>query len=364
MHKYKIVVYAISKNEEKYVDKWYESMKEADKIYVLDTGSTDKTVEMLKKHNVIVNAKIIDPWRFDIARNYSLKIIPDTYDIYVCTDLDEVFNKGWRKELENIWQKNTNRCTYIYNWLLDKNNKPLISFYYNKIHSKNDYTWIYPVHEILKTNNPVENYVSTNKIILNHYPDINKSRKSYLELLKLAVLENPNNDRYIYYLGREYMYNKDWNNSINTLKKYIDLNINNNEYERNSAMRFISRCYININKIYDAKKYLALSIKEMPYIKEPYIESALLYYILENYNKVISLCLKSLKIKTNEKNYTNEKFANDGTVYELLALSYFYKNNIKKAYKYINEAINIEPNDIQLLKYKEIISSYIIDHSK
>ena len=47
--KRKVVVYAISKNEEKFVDRWYESMKEADAIYVLDTGSTDKTVEKLKK---------------------------------------------------------------------------------------------------------------------------------------------------------------------------------------------------------------------------------------------------------------------------------------------------------------------------
>ena len=42
--KLKVAVYAISKNEEKFVKRWYESMKEADSIYVLDTGSTDNTV--------------------------------------------------------------------------------------------------------------------------------------------------------------------------------------------------------------------------------------------------------------------------------------------------------------------------------
>ena len=40
----KIVVYTIAKNEEKFVERWYKSMKEADELYVLDTGSTDKTV--------------------------------------------------------------------------------------------------------------------------------------------------------------------------------------------------------------------------------------------------------------------------------------------------------------------------------
>ena len=36
----KIIVYAISKNESKFVNRWYNSMKEADEVYVLDTGST------------------------------------------------------------------------------------------------------------------------------------------------------------------------------------------------------------------------------------------------------------------------------------------------------------------------------------
>lgn len=40
MSKYKICVYAISKNEEKFVSRWVDSMKEADDIYVLDTGPT------------------------------------------------------------------------------------------------------------------------------------------------------------------------------------------------------------------------------------------------------------------------------------------------------------------------------------
>ena len=48
MNKYKICIYAICKNEEKYVDKWYNSIKDADKIFVLDTGSSDNTIEKLK----------------------------------------------------------------------------------------------------------------------------------------------------------------------------------------------------------------------------------------------------------------------------------------------------------------------------
>ena len=34
MKKYKVAVYAICKNEEKFVERWVKSMKEADEIYV------------------------------------------------------------------------------------------------------------------------------------------------------------------------------------------------------------------------------------------------------------------------------------------------------------------------------------------
>ena len=94
MSKYKVCVYAICKNEAKFVERWYNSMKEADAIYVLDTGSTDNTVSLLKKKNIIVKEVNIKPWRFDIARNKSLDLVPEDYDICVCTDLDEVLEEG------------------------------------------------------------------------------------------------------------------------------------------------------------------------------------------------------------------------------------------------------------------------------
>ena len=63
----KIVVYAICKNEEKFVDRWVDSMSEADKIVVLDTGSEDNTVEKLRNRGVFVTEEIISPWQIGRA---------------------------------------------------------------------------------------------------------------------------------------------------------------------------------------------------------------------------------------------------------------------------------------------------------
>ena len=61
------------------------------------------TKKIKKKLGVKVAKTKITPWRFDVARNKSLNLVPKDYDICVCTDLDEVFEKGWRKKLEEIF---------------------------------------------------------------------------------------------------------------------------------------------------------------------------------------------------------------------------------------------------------------------
>ena len=280
MGKYKICVYAIAKNESKFVQRWVNSMKEADAIYVLDTGSTDNTAKKLEELGVNVKIEKITPWRFDIARNKSLDLVPEDTDIRVCTDLDEVLQKGWRKELETAWTTNTNRIRYNYNWRLDTNNKPLVTFFTDKIHSRKDYIWTHPVHEILTFKGERQNILTVDKIILNHYPDLKKSRSSYLPLLELSVKEDPNDDRNTHYLGREYMYYGKWDKCIKTLKKHLSLPSATWKDERCASMRFISRAYINLNEIDKARLWLDKAINEAPYLRDPYVERAILEYKL------------------------------------------------------------------------------------
>lgn len=349
----KICVYAISKNEEKFVNRWYDSMKEADEVYVLDTGSVDNTVKLLKEKGAIVKEKEIKPWRFDVARNESLKMLPNDADICVCTDLDEVFNKGWRNELEKAWQKNTTRARYTYNWSLDQNNNPIVTFYTEKIHKLQGYTWINPVHEVLSYND-IENFITIDSIILNHYPDQKKDRSNYLTLLELSVKEDPNNDRNMHYLGREYMYYGYWKKSIKTLKKHLKLKTATWKDERSASMRFISRCYKNLQKYDEAKYWLDQAIKETPYLRDPYVERALLAYTQDNYLEVEKYCLKALTIKTHQKTYINEPFSWDETIYDLLSISNYYQKKYDYAIYFINIALTIKPNDKRLINNKKL----------
>lgn len=357
-YKYKVCVYAICKNEEKFVKRWVKSMSEADEIYVLDTGSNDNTVKLLKENGVFVTTKKINPWRFDVARNESLALVPEDTDICVCTDLDEIFLPGWREKLEKIWNENTTRIRYTYNWHFDEYNNPDVFFYIEKIHKRHGYKWTHPVHEILSYNG-TENTITTDLITVNHYPDHNKSRSSYLPLLELSVSEDPEDDRNMHYLGREYMYYGKYQEAIDTLIKHLQLKNATWKDERCASMRFIARCYANIKRYDEAFMWLNKAINEAPHLRDPYVETALIYYNLEDYENTIHYCQKALAITKKNKTYINETFSWNHTIYDLIAISYFNLKNYSESYNYALLARELSPKNERLIKNVEIIGEYL-----
>lgn len=202
-----------------------------------------------------------------------------------------------------------------------------------------------------------ENYITTNKIILNHFPDSTKSRSSYLPLLELSIKENPSNDRNMHYLGREYMYYGKYNECIDTLIKHLNLKTALWKDERCASMRFIARSYKFLKRYDESKMWLDKAILEAPYLRDPYMERALLEHELNNWNNVIKYCNLALEIKTHPNTYINETFSFDSTPYDLLAIAYYYKNNYDESLKYINKALELNPTNKRLLNNKKIIEA-------
>lgn len=362
MGKFKVYVYAICKNEEKFIDRWVESMKEADGIYVLDTGSTDNSIKKFKELNVNIKQEKIEPWRFDVARNKSLEMVPNDADICVCTDLDEVFEKGWRKKLESVWNKNITQATYNYNWHYDKNNKPDVSFFIEKIHCRNNFEWTHPVHEVLKFSGEKENKVFA-PILLKHYPDSTKSRSSYLKLLEMSVKEDPDDDRNMHYLGREYMYYGKYDKAIDTLIKHLSLPRATWKDERCASMRFIGRCYRYLKRYDESKLWLGKSIEEAPYLRDSYMEMAMLYYDIGDFDKVIYYVLMALKIKDKSNSYINEVFSWNYTPYDLLSLSLYNMGEIEASCLYSKKALEYDPDDERLKNNYLLLKKMVEDNS-
>ena len=105
----KTAAYTILKNEQKYIKTWLHYTKKFDYRVLLDTGSTDGSWEMLQvaaksDPNLIIEQKIFTPWKFNIARNYNLAMIPKEVDWCLSPDMDEYFSINVLRDMEKMLQ--------------------------------------------------------------------------------------------------------------------------------------------------------------------------------------------------------------------------------------------------------------------
>ena len=294
----KICVYAISKNEEMFVERFCKSAADADLILIADTGSTDDTVKLAKKHGAQVEHITITPWRFDDARNASLALLPRDIDICVSLDLDEELQPGWREEIERVWKEDTTRLRYKFDWGAG------IAFYYEKIHARHGYRWTHPCHEYPIPYLISENYAQTDMLLVVHKPDNTKSRGQYLHLLEMSVKEDPNDPRNAFYYARELSFHRQWAEAIRECERYLALPGANWPNERCYAYRVMSRSYAELGDWDNAIRCARLGVVEAPNTREPWCEIAKLAYQRQQWAECYGAAMSALAIKNRELVYT------------------------------------------------------------
>ena len=202
-----ICVYGISLNEERNVARFMDSTLDADGVYISDTGSTDDTVDMLRRRGANVQRISVVPWRFDTARNISLDYVPEDADVCVCLDLDEVLVPGWREIVERSWVNGTTVLRYPFttDWADPEQTKPKIVIWGFKVHSRHGYRWNYPIHEVLEPEDPKEQRAILIKDeLIRHYPDIERDRtENRLPIYEMWMDQYVENPRMVHYYASE-----------------------------------------------------------------------------------------------------------------------------------------------------------------
>lgn len=364
----KICIYAICKNESQFVDKWLTSMSEADYIVVLDTGSTDGTYEMLASDPRVhrVEQKEITPWRFDTARNESMKLIPEDANILMCTDLDEVLEPGWADIIRENWDPSVHiRGYYKYAWSHTPEGDPARVFYYDKLHNRNWY-WKAPVHEFLTTDYHKEIEDNPNHILdlfnsgvyLHHYPDSSKSRGSYLGLLKVRAEEDPTDYYGKYYLSHEYHYRGYYNESNAVLEDIVT------NYKDKYTVQELAACYLfmgdnyrNLGNWSDAIKSYQIAIDIDPSYREPYLLAAEVL----NERKQFDLAIGYVKaaLKNSRRHYTwieRDKSWNEQPD-DILSIAYFYTGRLDDARRCVLSAHSLSPSDERISNNVAVITA-------
>ena len=350
----KIYVYAISKNESKFAERFLKSVSEADGVYVLDTGSTDDTVNKLRAAGAFVTEKTIEPWRFDVARNEALKLLPADADVAVSVDFDEVFESGWRKEVEKAFLSGANRLTYKYVWSHDKSGGDGVVLKYDKIHSPADFYWVNPVHEVLETKSGVKTTVKhSDKVVLHHYPDETKSRKEYLGLLELAVKESPAVKRNYFYLGREYYFYKEYDKALNCFKKYLSFAGGFSE-EKAELRVYAAKCYIEKGDLASAESTLLIGAAEAPKYKNLYLIMCELYSKKRDFAALLYAASRGIVAESEQINYLSDE-TQKGIFDDYLSIALYEFGAYKQALYYVNAAISKNPQDERLKRNREFI---------
>lgn len=331
----RVAVYTIALNEIKHVERWVKSNSGADDLFVLDTGSTDGTVEKLRELGVTVQEATINPWRFDIARNTALSLLPNDVDVCVSIDMDEVPAPDFFIKLRKQWKKNANK-----GWVFMDTGTQWAT---DRIHSRHGYYWVSPIHEVISPSMGTKIKPCSIETYITHKPDDSKSRAKYLPMLKAAVEEDPKDQRMLVYLVREYYFHAQWQKVIDTTNKLLP-----DHWDRELAQsyRLAGWSAVNLNDLKQAGTWFNNAVDACKDSIESWTTLAQYHYHAKDWAECERTSREALT-----KEVTTDYMADPSCVWranDLLSLALWELENRQDALKYAKIALNLNPTDKRL----------------
>ena len=343
-----ISVCMIVRDEEKVLKRMLDCVKKfADEVVIVDTGSSDKSIEIAYKYtDNVYNFN----WNNDFsqARNYSFS--KATCDFIMWLDADDIILED---DIMRIWDfKLSKKSEYDVLFLkyvtaYNDNYKPEFSFYRERIvrRSKN-FMWHDPVHEVLIT--------SGKKAFL----DINifhaklevKSKSRNLEIYKSYIASgNRLSPRQQFYYARELYYNGYIDDAIKNFTGFLDSHLGWIENNIDSCL-CLAKCYESKKDYEKALRSLFRSFCMAKPRAEILCEVGAIFIELKRYDDAIYWFKQAKNIKPNLKNggFVNLD-AYNFTPNLQLCVCYFYKGNKKRAQHYHKLAKKEKPNHSSVL---------------
>jgi tetratricopeptide (TPR) repeat protein len=351
----KIAVYTCSLNEEKFVERWVASAQDANQLLVLDTGSTDDTVPLLKRFDVDVHHATIKPWRFDDAKNAALCLLRPDIDVAVQLDMDEVLTPDWRGAIETAWKPDTTRLKYLYvwNWLSDGH--PDRTFYSDKIAGRYTHRWRNAVHEVLVPTVP-ETISICDELLIAHHADPDKPRDGYLDLLQLSVREDPFNDRNSHYYGRELYFRERYQDAVLEFRRHLSLPTALWLPERAASLRYMGKCNESLKDNSAAYNCYMLATLEDPQSREAYVDLASFLLRQQEWCGVVHFSMKASNLPADHTTYIAERYAREEGPYDLTAVALFNLGQKQVALDFAKKALAFNPRDPRLQENVRVMS--------
>lgn len=272
----------ITKNEEKNIKACLDSMVNiADEIIIVDTGSTDRTIEIAKSYG----AKVFSyKWNDDFSEARNISLEKATKDWIIVLDGDEVLPKEDGKKLKNIINATSMEALYLrLENIVD--NKSLGDAVVLRVFRNNKlYRFRNKMHEqvifSIEENGGKDKIQATNLKIL-HYgydPKIyNMVDKQKRNLKILESYPEEERDGYFYYsIGNEYSRANDIKKSLEMYYKGLGFARNNYPDKLPSYLPYL---ILNISKSLASQKKYDEAINILSEFKNKYPNFRDLYFL-------------------------------------------------------------------------------------
>lgn len=252
----------IVKNEEVLLRQCLESLKGIDEIFIADTGSIDRTIEIAKEFtpNVYTDFKWDDS--FCDARNFIKN--KATTDWLLSIDADEVLH-DFNKVKEAVALAEQRQALAVDCAMIASDNGQ--TFEYPRLF-KNDprVFWVGNIHNHLSV---IGEKLGDVRITHGYSPAHELDPDRAFRILKKEVQTRPDAVRETFYLGREYFYKKDYENCVLHLGRYVQ----KSRYlaEKAEAFLIMSRAYWNMHMAEDARDAILQALKINANFKEAII---------------------------------------------------------------------------------------------
>ncbi len=210
----------IVKNEEMHIARCLDSIAAlVDEIIIVDTGSTDRTVEIVSDYTSKVYSF---PWKDDFseARNYSFS--KATMDYCMWLDADDVLEETEQDRflaLKQSLSPGTDMVMMKYHTSFDEAGRPSFSYFRERwIRNCAQFRWVGAVHEVI----PPDGSILYSDIAVCHRKqnagDPDRNLKIYQKLIADGKNLEP---RHQYYYGRELYYHGQYQEAAAVLEHFL-----------------------------------------------------------------------------------------------------------------------------------------------
>jgi tetratricopeptide (TPR) repeat protein len=363
----------IVKNESKIITRLLTTVLPIIDTYcICDTGSTDNTVELIEsffKERNISGKIVYEPFKnFAHNRNFALKSAVGMSDFVLLLDADMVLDiKSFKKE------KLSNYDSF---YILQGNH----NFYYQNVRIVRNnglYSYVGVTHEYINTPPYNRHHLfEKNELFIIDIGDGGAKSDKFvrdIRLLTQGLIDEPDNERYYFYLANSYHDHGDYEKAIETYQKRIDCKGWNQEVWYSYYK--MGHCYRNLKKMNDAICCWLLSIEALPERLETVYE-IIHHYRNEGKNKLVAHFYKIAKEILDKKLFRDDYLFLHNDVY---THKIYYEYSIAAYYlgiKNINDEIvqilnhsndaSINNNLFQNMKfYKDVLTSkrnYVFDN--